>query len=180
MFPTNGGSNAETELDRESLPNNSVSQEQEESTNATFQGYLFSLSHCFHWLLINTTPNNIFMNFLLYFYLSCVLPSEAVEDTNLIPGSSSMGAAKISSSETIGVDQNDLTGSADNLVATQSTAPKVNLQGVPIMVKSENGCKVEVHDSELSFEMGCVVFELHFVKSLFSCIFIVFCHHIAD
>lgn len=114
--------------------------------------------------------------------MSCVLASEAVEDTNLIPESSSMGAAKISSSETIGVEDNDLTGSADNLMATQSTAPKVNLQGVPMMVKSENGCKIEVHDSELSLEMGCVVFKLHCVKSLFSnsfsYLFIVFCHHI--
>lgn len=48
MFPTNGGFNAENAVDRESLPKNSVSQEQEESTNATFQGYLFSLSHWFH------------------------------------------------------------------------------------------------------------------------------------
>lgn len=118
MFPTSCGTNADNEVYRESLLKNSVSQEQEESTNATFQA------------------------------------SEAVEDTNLIPESSSMGAAKISSSETIDVDDNDLTGSADNLVATQITAPKVNLQGVPMMVKSENGCKVEVHDSELSIEMG--------------------------
>lgn len=44
MFPTNCGTNADNEVYRESLMKNSVSQEQEESTNATFQGYLFFIT----------------------------------------------------------------------------------------------------------------------------------------
>ncbi|KAL5073876.1 hypothetical protein RYX36_012860 [Vicia faba] len=87
-----------------------------------------------------------------------VIYQGANEDANVIAESSSKGAVKISSlSETIGVEvkQIDLPGSEDFSVATHSTAAKVNLQGVSMMVKrSENDVKAELHDSELCLGMG--------------------------
>jgi hypothetical protein len=84
--------------------------------------------------------------------LSCILilASGAIEDACLIPESSSKGKQKISSlSETIGVEQTDFPQS-DN------TAPKTNLQDVPMMMvkTSEDDCKVELNDSKLCLEIG--------------------------
>ncbi|GAU13579.1 hypothetical protein TSUD_346830 [Trifolium subterraneum] len=95
------GSNEVNELDSESLPkNSSVSQDQAESTNATFEVHL----------------------------------SERKKIS--------------SSSETIGVEQTDFPQS-DN------TAPKTNLQDVPMTVKtSEDDCKVESNNSKLCLEIG--------------------------
>ncbi|QCE16686.1 uncharacterized protein LOC114195913 isoform X2 [Vigna unguiculata] len=68
------------------------------------------------------------------------------------------GCKKLGSlSETIGHEQTDFTDFPDSanflVAATQSTVPKVNLQAVS-MVKSENGGRVALHDSELSLDMG--------------------------
>lgn len=69
------------------------------------------------------------------------------------------GCKKLSSlSETIGHEQTDFPDSANfSVAATQSTVPKVNLQSVS-MVKSDSGGRVALHDSELSLDMGWVVF----------------------
>ncbi|KAL3022627.1 hypothetical protein AAZX31_04G023700 [Glycine max] len=66
------------------------------------------------------------------------------------------GCKKISFlNETNCQEQTDFPESAKFLVATHSTAPKTNLQAVPMMVKSESGGNVALHDSELlSLEMG--------------------------
>ncbi|XP_020208127.1 uncharacterized protein LOC109793068 [Cajanus cajan] len=119
MFPDNG-SNAKSELDSESFPENStVLQDQEES-------------HC-----ANVTIE--------------------VSGTTQDAGQTSPTGCKRTSSlhETIGQEQSDFPQSAKFLVASQSTAGKINLQAVHRMVvKSENGSKVASHDSELSLEMG--------------------------
>ena len=69
------------------------------------------------------------------------------------------GCEKINSlKETNGQGQIDLPESAKFLVVTHSTAPKTNLQVVPMMVKGESGDNVALYDSELlSLEMGWVV-----------------------
>ena len=68
--------------------------------------------------------------------------------------------------ETIGQEQTDFPESANFLVATDNTAPKTNPQAVPMMVKTENGGNVALHDSQLlSLEMGWVV-----LVFFFSCI----------
>jgi len=91
-------------------------------------------------------------------------------------------------SETLGQEQIDFPDSAKFLVAaTQSTVPKVNPQAVPL-VKSESGGRVALHDSELSLDMGWVVFQLHSEISLIYPIlfnFLIlklqfFSHHITD
>ncbi|KAK7409914.1 hypothetical protein VNO78_00314 [Psophocarpus tetragonolobus] len=65
------------------------------------------------------------------------------------------GCKNISSlNETSGQEQTDFTENAKFLVATHSTAPKINLQALPMTVKSENCGNVAVHDSELCLEMG--------------------------
>ncbi|KAG5033809.1 hypothetical protein GYH30_008715 [Glycine max] len=66
------------------------------------------------------------------------------------------GCKKISFlNETNCQEQTGFPESAKFLVATHSTAPKTNLQAVPMMVKSESGGNVALHDSELlSLEMG--------------------------
>ncbi|KAG4965273.1 hypothetical protein JHK85_040248 [Glycine max] len=66
------------------------------------------------------------------------------------------GCEKINSlKETNGQGQIDLPESAKFLVVTHSTAPKTNLQVVPMMVKGESGDNVALYDSELlSLEMG--------------------------
>ncbi|TKY75247.1 hypothetical protein E2542_SST04014 [Spatholobus suberectus] len=65
------------------------------------------------------------------------------------------GCKKISSlNEAIGQEQTGFPEGAKFLVATLSTAPKINKQTVPMMVRSENGDKVALRDSELSLEMG--------------------------
>lgn len=87
--------------------------------------------------------------------MSCILASGAIKDASVIPENSPRGAAKISSlTETIGQEQTDFPASAKFLVATQSTTPKVNLQAVPMMGRSENDGKVALHDSELCLEMA--------------------------
>ncbi|XP_058780796.1 uncharacterized protein LOC131654890 isoform X2 [Vicia villosa] len=85
-----------------------------------------------------------------------VIYQEATEDVNLIAESSAKGAVKNSPlSEAVGVEQIGLHRSEDFSVATHSTTPKVNLQGVTMMVKrSENDVKAELHDSELCLGMG--------------------------
>ncbi|XP_004500942.1 uncharacterized protein [Cicer arietinum] len=84
--------------------------------------------------------------------------SGALENANLIPESSLTGEAKFSSfSETIGDDeQTNIPGTADSLVPTQNTTPKINLQGMPMMVKRSEKYdgKVEWNDSGLCLEMG--------------------------
>jgi hypothetical protein len=84
--------------------------------------------------------------------LSCILnlASGAIEDANLIPESSPKGKAKISSlSETIDVEQQT------DFPQSHNTAPKTNLQDVPMTVKtSEDDCKVELNDSKLCLEIG--------------------------
>ncbi|RDX93621.1 hypothetical protein CR513_24085, partial [Mucuna pruriens] len=119
MFPGNNGSNAKSELESESLPENStVLQDQEESQSA------------------NATV-------------------EASGTTQDAGEGSPKGCRKISSlDETIGQEQIDIPESAKFLVATHSTVPKINMQVVPVMVRSENGGKVASRDSELSLEMG--------------------------
>ncbi|TKY45517.1 hypothetical protein E2542_SST30517 [Spatholobus suberectus] len=65
------------------------------------------------------------------------------------------GCKKFSSlNEAIGQEQTGFPEGAKFLVATLSTAPKINKQTVPMMVRSENGDKVALRDSELSLEMG--------------------------
>jgi len=62
----------------------------------------------------------------------------------------------------MGQEQTDFPDSAKFLVAgTQSTVPEVNNQAVPSMVNSESGGRVALHESELSLDMGWVVFQLH-------------------
>ena len=101
------------------------------------------------------------------------------------------GCKKISFlNETNCQEQTDFPESAKFLVATHSTAPKTNLQAVPMMVKSESGGNVAVHDSELlSLEMGWVVlvfFQLHseisrlYPFQIFNIFFFMFSHRIAD
>ncbi|KAJ1375206.1 hypothetical protein SESBI_51263, partial [Sesbania bispinosa] len=119
MFPNNG-SNTRTELECESLPG--VLQDQEESTNATFEA------------------------------------SETTQDASLVPERSPKGAAHASSinetTQTSGQEQTDFPGSAKFLVATHSTTPTTNLQAMSMMVRSENGGKVAMHDSELCLKIG--------------------------
>ncbi|CAJ1973219.1 unnamed protein product [Sphenostylis stenocarpa] len=79
--------------------------------------------------------------------------SGATQEDGKIPPK---GCKKLSSlSETIGPEQTDFPDSAKLFVAaTHSTVQKVNLQAVPLMVKSETGGKVALQDSELSLDMG--------------------------
>ncbi|KAL2346247.1 hypothetical protein Fmac_000247 [Flemingia macrophylla] len=114
MFPDNA-SNAKSELESESLPENStLLQDQEESLSA------------------NAT----------------IEASGTTRDA----GERSPTGCKINSfsNETIVQERTDFPESAKLLV----TAPKINLQPVPTMVRSENVDKVALHDSELSLEMG--------------------------
>ncbi|KAH1244253.1 hypothetical protein GmHk_06G014925 [Glycine max] len=121
MFPSDKASNVvKSELDSESLPENStVLQDQEESQSA------------------NVTLE----------------ASGATQDAG---EKSPTGCKKASSlNETIGQEQTDFPESANFLVATDNTAPKTNPQAVPMMVKTENGGNVALHDSQLlSLEMG--------------------------
>ena len=135
-------------------------------------------------IMVATVINLCILTFL--FWGSCMLASGTTQDASPCPERSPKGAAKISSSnETTGREQTDFPESAKFLVAshTHSNAPKTNLQAMPAMVRSENGSKVALHDSELSLAMGCVVCQLHSEFLYFSIpslsIYIVF-HHIAD
>ncbi|CAK8569091.1 unnamed protein product [Lathyrus sativus] len=87
-----------------------------------------------------------------------VIDQGANEDADVIAESSSKGAVKISflrETVDVEVEQIDLPGGVDFSVATHNTAAKVNLQGVPMMVKrSDNDVKAELHDSELCLGMG--------------------------
>jgi len=163
MLPDND-SNTKSEPDSESLPENSrVFQDQEESQSANVTVEGFSLRHgtFIRYLYILL----IYYKFLILsfaFCVSCVLASGATTDDGK---RSPKGCKKLGSlSETIGHEQTDFTDFPDSanflVAATQSTVPKVNLQAVS-MVKSENGGRVALHDSELSLDMGWVVFQLH-------------------
>lgn len=91
--------------------------------------------------------------------MSCILASGTTHDASPCPERSTREAAKITSfNETKGQEQTDFSESAKLFVPSHSNAPKINPQAMPMMVKSENGGKVELHDSELCLAMGWVVF----------------------
>jgi len=64
--------------------------------------------------------------------------------------------------EDVGQEQPDLPESTTLLMPFHGTSRAINSQTMPsVIVKSENGNKVALHDSELSLAMGWVIFLLH-------------------
>ncbi|KAK7351754.1 hypothetical protein VNO77_11425 [Canavalia gladiata] len=114
MFPYNG-SNARSEPDGESLPENStVLEDQEESQSA----------------------------------------DATIEASGATPDAGEKSEKISSLNKIIGQKQTDFPGSEKFLAATYGTSSQINLQAMPVMMVGGNGGKVELHDPELSLEMG--------------------------